>query len=68
MKELQGGTSNVDFSYQIVATRVDRKDVNGNVLSKNANIRLPIAPKPIDRLENKKNQSKSFTENKIERR
>jgi len=68
VKELQGGTSNVDFSYQIVATRVDRKDANGNVLSKNANIRLPIAPKPIDRLKNKKNQSKSFTENKIERR
>ena len=68
VKELQGGTSNVDFSYQIVATRVDRKDDNGNVLSKNANVRLPIAPKPIDRLKNKKNQSKNFTENEIERR
>lgn len=47
VKELQGGTSNVAFSYQIVANRADRKDKNGNVLSKHIGVRLPYAPEPL---------------------
>jgi len=50
VKELQNGTSNISFSYQIVATRADRTDSEGNVLSKNADVRLPIAPKAIKRI------------------
>lgn len=53
VKELQNGTSNVDFSYQIVATRIDRTDGNGNVLSKNADVRLPIAPGALPKIEHK---------------
>ncbi|MEZ4874672.1 MAG: hypothetical protein R2793_04310 [Flavobacteriaceae bacterium] len=34
VKELQGGTSNAAFSWQIVANRADTKDANGNVVSK----------------------------------
>lgn len=67
VKELQGGSSNVGFSYQIVATRVDRVDNEGNVLSKNANVRLPVAPKPLDRIEIKKIESKIFKEKKVKR-
>lgn len=48
VKELQGGTSNVKFSYQIVANRADRKDANGNVLSKHVDIRLPNAPNALE--------------------
>lgn len=52
VKELQGGTSNVKFSYQIVANRVDRRDLNGNILSKHQDVRLPVAPKPLKTLKN----------------
>lgn len=48
VKELQGGTSNVAFSYQIVANRADRKDANGTLLSKHIDVRLPDAPKALE--------------------
>lgn len=48
VKELQGGSSNVSFSYQIVANRADRKDANGNVLSKHVDVRLPAAPNSLE--------------------
>ena len=53
VKELQNGTSNVDFSYQIVATRIDRTDSNGNVLSHHEDVRLPIAPGALPKIEHK---------------
>jgi len=53
VQELQGGTSNVAFSYQIVANRADRKDSNGNILSKHQDVRLPIAPKPLNEITSK---------------
>lgn len=50
VKELQNGTSNISFSYQIVATRADRTDSEGNIQSNHADVRLPIAPKAIKRI------------------
>lgn len=65
VKELQNGTSNVNFSYQIVATRIDRTDSNGNVLSKNADVRLPIAPRQLPKIEQKSISSKTIKENEL---
>lgn len=48
VKELQGGTSNVSFSYQIVANRSDRKDATGKLLSKHVDVRLPDAPPALE--------------------
>ena len=50
VKELQNGTSNISFSYQIVASRADRTDSEGNILSNHTDVRLPIAPKAIKRI------------------
>tara|TARA_R110000751_G_scaffold4227_3_gene20396 strand:- start:1595 stop:1885 length:291 start_codon:yes stop_codon:yes gene_type:complete len=47
VKELQGGTSNVSFSWQIVANRADSKDANGNIISKHVGLRLPEGPGPL---------------------
>lgn len=47
VKELQNGTSNVDFSWQIVANRADTKDSNGTITSKHVDVRLPIGPGPL---------------------
>ncbi|MCR9183323.1 MAG: hypothetical protein NXH73_10385 [Flavobacteriaceae bacterium] len=47
VKELQGGNSNVPFSWQIVANRADTKDANGNIVSKHVGLRLPIGPGQI---------------------
>lgn len=44
VKELKDGTSNVNFSWQIVANRADTKDTNGQVISKHIGLRLPIGP------------------------
>jgi hypothetical protein len=42
--ELQNGTSNTPFSYQLVANRADAKDENGKVVSGYANTRFPVGP------------------------
>ncbi|AEW00551.1 hypothetical protein A4D02_24785 [Niastella koreensis] len=42
--ELQNGTSNTPFTYQLIANRADVKDQNGRVVSSFANIRFPIGP------------------------
>ncbi|NII25971.1 hypothetical protein HB364_12825 [Pseudoflavitalea sp. X16] len=42
--ELQGGTSNTSFSYQIIANRADTKEANGRVNSRFADMRFPIGP------------------------
>ena len=47
VKELQGGTSDAAFSWQIVASRADTKDSSGRLVSKHVGVRLPIGPGPI---------------------
>ena len=41
VKELQNGTSNIDFSWQIVASRADDKDGRGATRSKYQDLRFP---------------------------
>ncbi|WP_298955290.1 hypothetical protein [uncultured Nonlabens sp.] len=48
VKELQGGTSNASFSWQIVASRADRVAPDGTVVSKHVGIRLPEGPGPVE--------------------
>lgn len=47
VKELQNGNSNVTFSWQIVATRANSKDTNGEITSHFENLRFPIGPKLV---------------------
>jgi len=47
VKELQGGTSNISFSWQIVANREDTKNNRGQVTSKHVGLRLPVGPGAI---------------------
>lgn len=47
VKELKGGVSNISFSWQIVANRADRKDANGEIISKHVGLRLPDGPSYI---------------------
>src|SRR5690606_21178681 len=47
VKELQGGTSNAPFSWQIVATRADTKNSAGEIVSKYVGVRLPDGPGPL---------------------
>lgn len=42
--ELQQGTSNVDFSYTIVANRADLTGSNGSLKSKHVGVRFPSSP------------------------
>ncbi|MGJ8593274.1 MAG: hypothetical protein ACSHXF_12040 [Aquaticitalea sp.] len=44
VKELASGTSNVSFSYHIVANRADEIDANGEIASKHVGLRFPIGP------------------------
>lgn len=63
VKELQGGKSNAPFSWQIVANRADRKDANGNIISKHVGVRLPIGPGPINHLSEKQHKVKNIKDN-----
>ncbi|WP_336066993.1 hypothetical protein [Mesoflavibacter sp. CH_XMU1404-2] len=47
VKELQNGNSDVTFSWQIVATRANSKDTNGEITSHFENLRFPIGPKLV---------------------
>ncbi|MAY22304.1 MAG: hypothetical protein CMC74_05965 [Flavobacteriaceae bacterium] len=58
VKELQGGTSNASFSWQIVATRADRINADGTIASKHVGIRLPEGPGPIKSKAMKEEKSK----------
>ncbi len=58
VKELQGGTSNAPFSWQIVANRADTKDSSGNIVSKHVGLRLPIGPGPLNNRRAKKGNFK----------
>ncbi|PKQ69621.1 hypothetical protein [Raineya orbicola] len=55
--ELQGGTSNVAFSWTVVANRANTYDENGNLDSRFQDIRFPKSPKKPSTLE-LKNQVK----------
>ena len=44
VKELQGGKSNVPFSWSVVANRADSYDTSGNIISKHQGLRFPAAP------------------------
>lgn len=54
--ELDGGQSNVDFSYFVSANRADDYDENGILVSKYSKLRFPEAPEILDykTIENKK--------------
>ncbi len=47
VKELQGGNSNVSFSWHIVASKADHTDATGRVVSKHVDVRFPSAPKKM---------------------
>lgn len=44
VKELGNGNSNTSFSWFIIANRADEYDNNGELVSKNADVRLPFGP------------------------
>lgn len=53
VKELNGGTSNVAFSYMVVATRIDQVDPQtGEIISKHQGVRFPVAPSAEERRKN----------------
>jgi hypothetical protein len=67
VKELQNGTSNVSFSWQIVANRADRVSANGTLISQHVGIRLPEGPGPIkgDHAKEDKVSAHTIDENSI---
>jgi hypothetical protein len=44
VRELQGGTSNVDFSWTVVANRINTYDENGELNSRFQDVRFPKSP------------------------
>lgn len=46
--ELKGGNSNVKFVWHVVGNRADEYDDNGLMASKNADLRFPPGPGPLD--------------------
>lgn len=58
VKELQGGTSNAAFSWQLVASRADRIGTDGRMVSKHVGVRLPEGPGPV--------KSKEYKTQKVE--
>lgn len=65
VKELNNGTSNVSFSWQIVANRADDKDPNGNITSKHVGVRLPVGPENL-KVEAVAQRTEKVKENKLE--
>ncbi len=59
VKELQGGKSNVSFSWSIVATRADEVLYNNKGIAKTSynGQRFPLAPKALEIIENEANES-----------
>ncbi|WP_304143353.1 hypothetical protein [Mesoflavibacter zeaxanthinifaciens] len=49
VKELSNGNSNVSFSWQIVASRANSTDENGNITSQHIGLRIPYGSKPLKR-------------------
>ena len=50
VKELQNGTSNVAFSWNLVANRADALNPDGSISSKHVGVRLPIGPNKLEPL------------------
>ena len=48
VKEINNGTSNMSFSWQIAGNRADSKDENGKITSHFEDLRLPIGPKGLE--------------------
>ena len=48
VNEMNQGTSNVQFSWHIVANRADSYNISGTLVSKHVNVRFPIGPKKIN--------------------
>lgn len=47
VKELNNGTSSVNFSWHIIGNRADAVDSNGRITSYYQDLRLPYGPKPL---------------------
>ena len=64
--ELQGGTSNVPFSWTVTATRADSYDESGNIASKHVGVRFPRGPKAMETkiLETKESQTQEDSDEK----
>ncbi len=45
--ELNGGTSNASFTYEVIANRADAYDAKGNLISKNADNRFQQSVEPL---------------------
>jgi hypothetical protein len=58
--ELQSGTSNVPFSWTIVANRSDSKDNQGNILSKHVGVRFPDGPGPLESVNEKSQKAREI--------
>lgn len=56
VKELQNGTSNVSFSWNVVANRKDSVNPDGTVDSKHVGVRFPIGPNRLEPLKNKEDK------------
>ena len=57
VKELNQGSSNVTFSWHIVANRADSYDENGSLSSKHVNVRFPVGPDRMDHIALKANKA-----------
>lgn len=66
VKELQGGSSNVSFTWFANGNRADTKDENGNVISKNQDLRFPIMPDLSNIVVNEKVNIEMTTQETIE--
>ncbi|MEM7186437.1 MAG: hypothetical protein AAF466_07245 [Bacteroidota bacterium] len=63
VKELSGGTSNVPFSWHIVANRKDEIGTSAESSSNYSNLRFPAAPSLIEPTENSSNSVKPIDTN-----
>ncbi|NND62101.1 MAG: hypothetical protein HKN48_02785 [Flavobacteriaceae bacterium] len=66
VKELQGGSSNVDFSWHIVANRKDGDSNRGMAGSKYEDLRFPDAPGELKQIESKSNTIEPKDHNKLD--
>lgn len=58
VKELQNGTSNVSFSWNIVANRKDTINTDGTIDSKHVGVRFPIGPNRLNPIQTKEEEYK----------
>jgi len=54
--ELQGGQSNVPFTWTVVGNRADDRDENGNIISKYQDLRFEPAPLPLQTYQSEKHE------------